>query len=964
MKNRIFNSFTTIFLFFFSTAIYAQVPKTGQVLWLKADAGIGLDAKGNVKTWADQSGKKCNAVQNTLTLRPKYIKKGPNGMPTLRFDGVDDNMTCPSKFPINRNFTIISVVRINNIYNYNTIVGGSSSMLFWGAYSYTPALWYNYITAVSSKDSIKNNYTAMSAMVDTGAKKAYFYTNDSLSSTNRDTMANTDNGINIGSFNAAYYFLDGDISEVLIYNRTLSQTERDSIQIYLNSKYALTGQNGNISMSKVPQYFQFYPRDKSDSGTVKFRGEAIAAGYDTAKLLVYRNDTLIKSYQKTLNYAGTKAPLNFDARIHAELSEYSFEMHLTNSTKDTMVFFQSDITCGDVYVVAGQSNSIASSYLTNYSNEFVRSYGSNTEAADGDAGDTSWGRGNGVYGSIFATGSWGIVLAQRLKEEHHMPICVLNGGVGGTPVAYHLRDNSDPENLKTAYGRLLYRMRHAGLDSGLKAIMWYQGESNTIYGYSQDFHLLYNSWTKDYPNVQHFYIVQIHTGCGGGSDVREELRTLPDTLKNTSPMSTAALPSHDGCHYYAGGVVDGYDSLGLHFFRVLDKQFYGSKDTLNIAPPDVQKVFYTDSTYREIGILFREKNAGITWTKDDTATDVNNKPFIFNIRHAFYLDQSFGHVTKVSTSGDTLKLSLDTNSRFSRIRYIPGTYYENTYTIYEGPWLINKRKIGALTFDNFPIDTFIPRTHAALAFNTDSICIGSTTMFTNTSTLKYGNFTSWYWDFGDGSNSATMSPTHKYKAPGVYNVTLYSSNSTGVNDSLTLPVRIDSLPRAGFTKSTINGFTYNFAPIDSNLASYSWNFGDGSFSNHEFKKYTYSDFGKFYITLTVMNSDNCSNTSMDSVNIVITGINKDEDKNIRFIVSPNPFTESTVISYSIDKNSSISILLMDDNGRIVNRLFDGIQIAGQHSLMIDADKLKLSKGIYQLVFISGDGQTVRKIVKL
>ena len=113
-----------------------------------------------------------------------------------------------------------------------------------------------------------------------------------------------------------------------------------------------------------------------------------------------------------------------------------------------------------------------------------------------------------------------------------------------------------------------------------------------------------------------------------------------------------------------------------------------------------------------------------------------------------------------------------------------------------------------------------------------------------------------------------------------------------------------------------------------------------------------------------MNSDNCSNTSMDSVNIVITGINKDEDKNIRFIVSPNPFTESTVISYSIDKNSSISILLMDDNGRIVNRLFDGIQIAGQHSLMIDADKLKLSKGIYQLVFISGDGQTVRKIVKL
>ena len=963
MQNSPKSFYLSIILAFSCLTIFAQVPKSGRVVWLKVDAGIGLDAKGNIKTWADQSGNKYSASQATVSLRPKYIKRGANGMPCVRFDGKDDYMSCPSKFPVNRGFTIITVVRINNYSGVNAIVAGNSAYAFWGLGSNKPSLWYNGLSAVTSSKAIPTNFCAISTVVDTVTKKADMYINDSLAGTSRDTMQNTDNGINIGSFNS-YYPLDGDVSEVLIFNRPLLRAEVDSINFYLNNKYLLTGSNGNISMSQVPNYFQFYPRDASDSATVKFRGNVVKSGYDTANLMVYKNDTLWKTYSSPLSYASGVAALNFDSRIKAELSEYNFSIHLKNSTTDTAVFYQSNIVAGDVYVVNGQSNSIASSSLSDYSNDFVRSFGSNTAFSDGDPADTFWGRATGANFVNYAAGSWGIVLGQRLKEKEKIPICILNQGVGGTPVQFHLRDDSNPENQSTSYGRLLYRMRKAGIDKGLKAILWYQGESNSLPGYSYAYHTLYNSWKKDYPNIAHLYIVQIHTGCGGGNQMREELRGLADTIPNASAMSTGNLPSHDGCHYYLNGVIDGYDSLGLHLYRLVEKDFYHSTDTLNIAPPNIKKAFYSSANYREISILFREKNAGLKWTRDTSILDLTNNYFKFNIRHAFYLDKNFGHVSKVSVSGDTLKLSLDTNTRFSRMTYIPDTYYENTYSVYEGPWLVNKRGIGALTFDNFPIDTFIPPTHAALAFNVDSICIGAPTNFTDKSTLGLGNILTYKWDFGDSSNSILQNPVHMYKATGYYNVKLSTYNSTGVRDSLTKTILIDSIPNAHFTMSSNNGFTYTFTPVDTNLYSYSWDFGDGGLSNRMIKKYSYTDAGKYNITLSVRNISNCRNSWTDSINILLTKVNSFSNDGIKLRVSPNPFSESSVLNYSLEKNTSLNVVLFDAAGKMVAKLYEGIQTSGQHSLTIDANTLNLPKGIYQLLFISGEGKIVKKIVRI
>lgn len=55
----------------------------------------------------------------------------------------------------------------------------------------------------------------------------------------------------------------------------------------------------------------------------------------------------------------------------------------------------------------------------------------------------------------------------------------------------------------------------------------------------------------------------------------------------------------------------------------------------------------------------------------------------------------------------------------------------------------------------------------------------------------------WFWDFGDGTNSPRKHPTHTYKAPGKYNVTLIVWNDVG-SDTLVKPGYI-TIRKAGQT---------------------------------------------------------------------------------------------------------------------------------------------------------------------
>ena len=132
------------------------------------------------------------------------------------------------------------------------------------------------------------------------------------------------------------------------------------------------------------------------------------------------------------------------------------------------------------------------------------------------------------------------------------------------------------------------------------------------------------------------------------------------------------------------------------------------------------------------------------------------------------------------------------------------------------------------------------------------------------------------WDFGDGSTSTSVDPSHTYAAAGMYYVCLTITDTIGGGctdtkcDSIHVftpaphcnahyNYRGDSIP---------NTLNFNSAPNSPGTA-YAWDFGDGSTSTDANPSHLYAAAGSYYVCLIVSNTNaggSCADTLCDSVN--------------------------------------------------------------------------------------------------
>ncbi len=148
-------------------------------------------------------------------------------------------------------------------------------------------------------------------------------------------------------------------------------------------------------------------------------------------------------------------------------------------------------------------------------------------------------------------------------------------------------------------------------------------------------------------------------------------------------------------------------------------------------------------------------------------------------------------------------------------------------------------------------------------------CGPRTVGFTNTSVNSgYGSIVSYNWNFGDGTTSTAVNPTHVYNDPGTYTVVLTTTNSLGCTNTMTKTNYIQIIgPNIEFSGDVLSGtcgplnvnFTNN--TISSAPAiSYLWDFGDGSTSNSINPAHSYTTNGTFDVSLTVSDLDGCTRT--------------------------------------------------------------------------------------------------------
>jgi len=155
--------------------------------------------------------------------------------------------------------------------------------------------------------------------------------------------------------------------------------------------------------------------------------------------------------------------------------------------------------------------------------------------------------------------------------------------------------------------------------------------------------------------------------------------------------------------------------------------------------------------------------------------------------------------------------------------------------------------------------------------------------FTGSST---GSPNTWYWEFGDGTNSTLQNPSHLYTVTGIYNVNFRATNtSSGAYDWENKTAYINAFeltPVADFSAVPVTGTVPTsvvFTDLSTNSpTSWNWSFGDGYVSSSRNVTHVYNTAGTYTVNLTANNtagSNSMVKTNYITINPMVASFSAD-----------------------------------------------------------------------------------------
>jgi PKD repeat protein len=226
------------------------VPTDGMRLWLRGDSGIGFDDQGKVASWADQSGAGNNVSQSTDSKKPSLVTAAFDGKPAVRFAGPDQMLQSSGLVLTgNTSFTTFTVASptsvVPNVYQFLWWNGAASSTAGYGCYIHSTDLklkcaWGpDTYWMTDSTSALAGKWYKMSTRYTPGNYQGWL--NGLFLTTKTYALSNFNGGGffsvgNMGPSPAQGFY--GDIGEILIYNRALTDTERANVESYILSKWS------------------------------------------------------------------------------------------------------------------------------------------------------------------------------------------------------------------------------------------------------------------------------------------------------------------------------------------------------------------------------------------------------------------------------------------------------------------------------------------------------------------------------------------------------------------------------------------------------------------------------------------------------------------------------------------------------------------------------------------------------
>ena len=429
--------------------------------------------------------------------------------------------------------------------------------------------------------------------------------------------------------------------------------------------------------SGFPNDGQVLPRSigaKEDIGLFTVESLTAIEEFETLSLRIYADNEMKR--ETSVELCNDQAALS--QWILPVRENHRVELVAKALGNETLVMEAERIVAGDFILINGQSNAFSREFggsADENLDEFVRSYGSRTEDVLLHESDESWHQAvvGGLTEEVGAVGQWPLRMASQLSQRHNVPIALINSARGGRPIDYFQKNDADPMDSTTNYGRLLSRASRSGGIQKIRAILFYQGEAERgdFQVHDSGFRALHEDWLQDFPTNEIFYVTQIRQGCGGEVETRNVQRLFANILEKTTVMTTTGLDGHDGCHF---AYENGYKLLGDWYTNLLSRDLYGESSKTDIEAIDVESAQLMGDTIR-------------IKTKSD-ATTITVDP---GIENDFNLEGGTRTIVSVEVDGLDLVVTLSpggTDPTVVSYNGHPGP----------GPWIKNARGLGLLAF--------------------------------------------------------------------------------------------------------------------------------------------------------------------------------------------------------------------------------------------------------------------------
>ena len=218
------------------------IPVLGLALWLSADYGV-LPKGGPVKVWQDRSGNQANATQAAVNVRPHFSDNGLGGKPTIEFSG-GQFLTMPPGFgDFSKGLAGFMVIKPADPKCASVIELSNGSEIDDIALSFFEGKWgYEVLTEFHSGGTVETSKPSLYAVVQRPAGAVDLTVNGDLifqaPYLPPAAIERQENFVGNTLYKDCGVY-QGQISEIILYQRFVTEKEIVTIETYLREHWAL-----------------------------------------------------------------------------------------------------------------------------------------------------------------------------------------------------------------------------------------------------------------------------------------------------------------------------------------------------------------------------------------------------------------------------------------------------------------------------------------------------------------------------------------------------------------------------------------------------------------------------------------------------------------------------------------------------------------------------------------------------